>query len=127
MTPAGVLATIALLTGRPYAETAPEIVRLIAVLMMLIFPLTLAYVVIVHKAMGLGVVVRQGLQYALAQRAVRALQILIGVAVMWGLLGILADPTKRQVDRVRWMALGVIFMVFFQRSTCSPIWESMCG
>ena len=115
MTPAGVLATIALVTGSSYGSTAPDAVRLVAVLMMLVFPLTLAYVVIVHKAMGLGVVVRQGLQYALAQRAVRALQIVIGFAVMWGLLDILADPAKRRVDRIRWMALGIIFMVFFQR------------
>ena len=115
MAPAGVIATIALVTGRLYGDIAPDLVKLIVVLMMLIFPLTLAYVVIVHKAMGVGMAIRQGLQYALAQRAVRFIQMAVGIAVLFALLEIFSDPGKRQVDRVRWMGLGVLFMVFFQR------------
>ncbi|MBK5255026.1 MAG: SpoIIE family protein phosphatase [Vicinamibacteria bacterium] len=115
MAPAGVLATLALLTGRSYGSGVPDIVNLIAILMMMLLPLTLAYVVIVHKAMGVGMVVRQGLQYALAQRAVRFIQIVMGFVVAFGLLEIFSDPQKRQVDRLRWMGLALIFLVFFQR------------
>ena len=113
--PAGVIALLAILTGQTFSEAAPDVVKFAAILTMLVFPLTLAYVVIVHKAMGLGVVVRQGLQYALAHRAVRAMQILMGFVVAWGLIDILSDPSSRRVDRVRWMALAVLFMVLFQR------------
>jgi sigma-B regulation protein RsbU (phosphoserine phosphatase) len=115
MTPAGVIATIALVSGRGWAQGLPNVISLIAVLMMMIFPLTLAYVVIVHKAMGIGMVIRQGLQYALAQRAVRFVQIFMGFVVAFGLLEILSDPQKRQVDRLRSMALAVLFMVLFQK------------
>jgi sigma-B regulation protein RsbU (phosphoserine phosphatase) len=115
MTPAGIIATIALVTGRGWSQGLPDVIGLIAVLMMMIFPLTLAYVVIVHKAMGIGMVIRQGLQYALAQRAVRIVQILMGFVVAFGLLEILSDPQKRQVDRLRSMALAILFMVLFQK------------
>jgi sigma-B regulation protein RsbU (phosphoserine phosphatase) len=115
MTPAAAIALVALVTGQPYGRGVPDLVNLIAILMMLILPLTLAYVVIVHKAMGVAVVIRQGLQYALAQRAVRFIQIVTGFIVAFGLLEIFSDPQKRQVDRLRWMVLALIFMVLFQR------------
>jgi DNA-binding beta-propeller fold protein YncE len=44
--------------------------------MLLLFPLTLAYVIVVQKAMDVRVVLRQGLQYALARNGVRTLQVL---------------------------------------------------
>ncbi len=50
MTPAAAMALIALATGQRYARGVPDLVNLIAILMMLILPLTLAYVVIVHTA-----------------------------------------------------------------------------
>lgn len=115
MIPATMVATVAVVTGQAYSDVGPDSVRLVAALMMLIFPLTLAYVVIVHKAMGVGTIVRQGLQYALAQRAVRFLQIIMGFAVAFGLLEVFSDPQERRVDRLRWMGLALIFMVLLQR------------
>ncbi|MEO8502161.1 MAG: hypothetical protein ABI565_14670, partial [Vicinamibacteria bacterium] len=115
MTPAALLAALALVTGTRYGALAPNSLRVVAGLMMLLFPMVLAYVVIVHKAMGVGMAIRQGLQYALAQRAIRFVQMAIGIVVLFGLLEIFSDPMKRQVDRVRWLGLAVLFMVFFQR------------
>jgi phosphoserine phosphatase RsbU/P len=45
------------------------------------FAPALAYVILVHRAMDVRVVLRQGLQYALARRGVRALRVLTGVAL----------------------------------------------
>ncbi len=115
MTPAALIATTALLTGRSYSAAAPQFVLVGAGLMMLIFPLTLAYVVIVHKAMGVGMVIRQGLQYALARRAVRVVQILIGFGVAVGLVQLLSDPRNRAVDRLRWIGLAVFSMAMLER------------
>lgn len=115
MAPATTLATLALVTGRPFGTYAPEWVLVATVVSMMIFPVVLAYVVIVHKAMGVGMAIRQGLQYALAQRAVRFIQMAVAIAVLFGLLEIFSDPGKRQVDRVRSLGLGVLFLVFFQR------------
>lgn len=115
MVPAMILATFALLTGTAFGVSVPNPVLWATVLIMMIFPAVLAYVVIVHKAMGVGMAIRQGLQYALAQRAVRFIQMAVAIAVLFGLLEIFSDPGKRQVDRVRWLGLGVLFLVFFQR------------
>jgi len=115
MAPVTIIATVALLTGRGWNQVGPEAVRAFAVLMMLIFPLTLAYVVIVHKAMGVGMVIRQGLQYALAQRALRFMQILVGVSVLFALTDFLTDPGNRRVDRVRWIGLALLFVVLMQK------------
>lgn len=51
------------------------------IVMMLAFPLTMAYVIVVHRAMDVRVVVRQGLQYVLARGGIRAIQIGLVVAV----------------------------------------------
>ena len=115
LTPSGIVATMALVRKTSYGAGVPDVLLAFMVAMMLIFPLTLAYVVIVHKAMGIGVAIRQGLQYALAQRAVRIVQVLVGIAVGAGLVELLADPDNRRVDRVQWMAGAVLFVVLFQR------------
>lgn len=47
-----------------------------------IFPLTLAYLVIVHRALDIRVVLRTGLQYALASNAVKIAQIVISVTLV---------------------------------------------
>ena len=49
--------------------------------MLLAFPLTMAYVIVVHRAMDVRVVVRQGLQYVLARGGIRAIQVALLVAV----------------------------------------------
>ena len=50
----------------------PDWVYLIIIGPLLLFPLTMAYVVVVHRAMDVRVVVRQGLQYLLARGSLRA-------------------------------------------------------
>ena len=94
--------------------------------MVLVFPLTLAYVIVVHRAMDVRVVIRQGLQYVLARGGIRVIQIalLVGAtiaattlltesdagaasvaAVVAGLAGVaalagrFADRLRRWVDR----------------------------
>jgi phosphoserine phosphatase RsbU/P len=50
-------------------------------LMFLLLPVTLAYVIVVQRAMDVRVVIRQGLQYTLARRGVLILQILLSAAL----------------------------------------------
>jgi sigma-B regulation protein RsbU (phosphoserine phosphatase) len=55
------------------------------VLPLILFPLTLAYVIVVQKAMGVSVALRQGLQYTLAKGGIRVLQfVLIGAVIVAG-------------------------------------------
>ncbi len=87
--PACLILIYGILTGTSggISGIAPWWLALFALLLMLVFPLMMAYVIIVHRAMDVRVVVRQGLQYALAQNGVKILQFImlfgIGLAVWW--------------------------------------------
>ncbi len=52
----------------------PKWVELPALLLTFLFPVTLAYSIVAHKAMDITVVLRQGMQYTLARRGVGVLQ-----------------------------------------------------
>ncbi len=72
-----------------FYDIAPGWYAFLALSFMLVFPLTMAYVIVVHRAMDVSVVVRQGLQYGLAKGGVRVLQMLllfgIGMGVYWSI------------------------------------------
>jgi signal transduction histidine kinase len=55
---------------------------LLSSLMLVVFPLSLAHVIIVQRAMDLSAVVRQGLKYAMARRGLLGIRILSSVAVI---------------------------------------------
>jgi phosphoserine phosphatase RsbU/P len=55
---------------------------IIAVAALLIFPLSMAYVIVVHRAMDVHLVIRQGLQYLLARQGILVMQVLIAVAII---------------------------------------------
>ncbi len=72
-TPALLLALTAWLRG---TFEFPDWLTSIVLVLFALFPLTLAYVIVVQRAMDVRVVLRQGLQYALAKNGVRVLQVL---------------------------------------------------
>jgi phosphoserine phosphatase RsbU/P len=55
---------------------------LVSIATLLVFPLTMAYVIVVHRAMDVRVVLRQGLQYLLATSGIRILQIAISAGII---------------------------------------------
>ncbi len=67
-----------------FFDFVPFWLALLALLLMLLFPMTMAYVIVVHRAMNVSVVVRQGLQYALAKGGIRVLQFLMLIAIGLG-------------------------------------------
>jgi len=69
--------------------------------MMLTFPLTMAYVVVVHRAMDVRVVIRQGVQYVLARGGIRVIQIALVVAASIAATSLLSgDPGMLRVSVV---------------------------
>lgn len=85
-------------------------------------PLTLAYVVLVQRAMDVRILVRQGTKYALARATVWGVQIALVVAVSYRLL--LPLLTQEQVSRNQlWqgaiflLLIAVIGFVFRKKST----------
>ena len=55
---------------------------LLTTLPLALFPVTLAYVTVVQRALDLRVLIRQSLQYALARRGVVVIQVLVSVCVV---------------------------------------------
>jgi phosphoserine phosphatase RsbU/P len=74
---------------------------------MMIFPLTLAYVVVVEHAMDVRMVIREGVQYALASKGVRVLQGLMIVAVV-AIASTMAGSTgASRAQKLTYVAIGV--------------------
>jgi sigma-B regulation protein RsbU (phosphoserine phosphatase) len=72
-----------------------------------IFPLTLAYVVVVQRALEVRMVIRQGFQYALATRGVRVLQgiLIVGVVLMASTMAGSTGVSRPQ--KLAYIAVGV--------------------
>jgi sigma-B regulation protein RsbU (phosphoserine phosphatase) len=69
--------------------------------MVLAFPLTMAYVIVVHRAMDVRVVIRQGVQYVLARGGIRVIQIALVVAVSIAATALLSgDPGMIRISIV---------------------------
>jgi sigma-B regulation protein RsbU (phosphoserine phosphatase) len=60
----------------------PPWLAVICLLTLILFPLTIAYVIVVQRAMDVRMVVRSGVQYALASGGIRILQIALVVGVV---------------------------------------------
>jgi sigma-B regulation protein RsbU (phosphoserine phosphatase) len=95
MTPFFLIFLYSITTGAKgsFFDMVPGWIVIIALILMNLFPLTMAYVIVVHRAMDVRVVVRQGLQYALATSGVKVLQfILLGVVIL-GVIWIFRSST----------------------------------
>jgi sigma-B regulation protein RsbU (phosphoserine phosphatase) len=82
MTPACILFVAQNIKGGELQQIFPEWFVLSALSLMLLFPITLAYVIVVHRALDVRVVLRMGLQYALATSGIRVLQIILTAAIL---------------------------------------------
>lgn len=72
-----------------------------------LFPLTLAYVIVVHRAMDVRVVLRQGLQYALAKNGVMVIQAILTVGVFFAAVTLVEGGSRNRVEKVVLIVLGV--------------------
>ena len=100
-----------LFTGRSPFQGVPGWLAIPAVLGFFIFPVTLAYVIVVDRAMDVRVVVRQGLQYALARGGVFVLLAILGMGIMITMVAILRAGSARTVDLVGVLGAGMILMM----------------
>jgi sigma-B regulation protein RsbU (phosphoserine phosphatase) len=84
-TPSIVVSLYARLQGKSPTEIYPAWLIAMVLIPLVLFPLTLSYVIVVQKAMGVGVALRQGLQYTLARSGIRILQLIaIGTVIVAG-------------------------------------------
>ncbi len=76
-----VIEVFSLIRGKSIYDIFPDWVIGLGLALTTVFPLTLAYVIVVQRAMDVRVVIRQGLQYGLAKTGIRILQ-MIAIAVV---------------------------------------------
>ncbi len=88
---------------------------LLAVLALFLFPLTMTYVVLVQRALDVGVVVRQGMQYALARGGVRALQVVLTGGILLVVGWMAADPSTRRAQKMQFICFGVMVIFLIRR------------
>jgi phosphoserine phosphatase RsbU/P len=103
--PLFILGLVAGILGKS-TDVAPQWVIAIAASMLVIFPLTLAYVIVVQRAMDVRVVVRQGLKYALARNGIRILQVVISLATAYFVLKLVSNPAVHPVWKAAAVVLG---------------------
>ena len=92
----------------------PWWVSVLVYLMLLLLPVTLAYVIVVQRAMDVRVVIRQGLQYTLARRGVLILQILLSAALFIVLALLMTSHAMKPLATVAALAAGLwgIFLLY---------------
>src|SRR6267378_5904421 len=113
MTPIFLLIVVNLILGRAPIPNDSAVLTFVVLLMLLGFPLTMAYVIVVQRAMDVRVVVRQGVQYLLASRGVLFLQALLSAMVIFAAGSLTLDGMNRP-QRIRLMALGVTSVALIQ-------------
>jgi sigma-B regulation protein RsbU (phosphoserine phosphatase) len=109
LTPSFIIIIIALVSNARgnFFSIAPFWFAFIAIMFFFLFPLTLAYVIIVHRAMDVRVVIRQGLQYALAKNSIWVLQILLLCSVLFGLVWFVQNTRETNLGIVLFFVVGV--------------------
>jgi sigma-B regulation protein RsbU (phosphoserine phosphatase) len=96
-------------------DSLPKPLIIAIILLLFIFPATLAYVIVVQKAMDVRVAVRQGLQYALAQRAMGIVTALVVMGVIWLTFESVTRDGMRSARQLTIIALAVLAVVLLQR------------
>jgi phosphoserine phosphatase RsbU/P len=115
LAPACILFIVQNIKGGELEQIFPEWFVLSALSLMLLFPITLAYVIVVHRAMDVRVVIRQGLQYGLATTGIRVLQVVLGFIVIWTAVNLSLDPTRSKPQKITVIAWGVVLVIGLRR------------
>jgi len=115
MGPACILFVVQAIKGSPFEGIFPLWLVLSALSLMLLFPVTLAYVIVVHRAMDVRVVIRQGLQYGLATTGTRVVQVILGFIIIWTAVNLSLDPTRSKPQKIAVIAWGVVFVIWLRR------------
>ncbi|HEY1240807.1 MAG TPA: SpoIIE family protein phosphatase [Bryobacteraceae bacterium] len=116
LTPLFLIVLYGLARGREVFEGVATPLRLGSLLLLPLFPFTLAYVIVVHRALDVSVVVRQSVKYTLARGGLWALRI---IALVWAAYAIsnAFNSNARAVDRVRAGASAMLVLALQRRFT----------
>jgi len=103
------------IVGKSPAELFPEWLIVLVLAPLTLFPLSLAYVIVVQKAMEVRVAVRQGLQYTLARGGVRLLQRGAVAVVIVTAFAMANNPDRNRPQKLTVIAVGIIAVFSLRR------------
>jgi phosphoserine phosphatase RsbU/P len=115
LTPLFLLAIAALLTSKPTVEGFSAWLAVPSLLMLILFPVTLAYVIVVHYAVDVRVIVRQGIKHALARRGVAVLRVAASGGVAYGTMLEVQRHHAHYLWRVVAVGAGVALLLATRR------------
>lgn len=111
LTPSFFLTIYSMATGQDWGRGVPEWALLIVIVALTVFPMTLAYVVVVHRAMEIRGVLRQSMKYALARNGLSVLRGIVVAAAAFFILK-LDKSTERGIGQ-QVAALGLSGLAWF--------------
>jgi len=113
LAPFFVLLFIALIRKTDVGEAMPEWIVLTIVGILFLFPLTLAYVVVVQRAMDVRLLIRQGTKYFFARQSIVIVSILLTIWMAYNISRFFSSPGHhRVVDVVRIFGIILFFFTF---------------
>jgi len=114
LTPLFLLVAASIVTGRDVGQGIPEWVNISVFLILLMFPLSLAYVVVVQRAMDLRIIIRQGTRYAFARESLTMIRVGLAIWMAFSLNDFFRHPDHQRSDIIRiFLILGVFFAFRF--------------
>jgi sigma-B regulation protein RsbU (phosphoserine phosphatase) len=99
-------------TGHDVGSGIPPWLSLAALCIFTLFPLSLAYAVVVHRAMDLRILIRQGSQYALARTGIWIIRFLIITGVASSIATLLSHHPYRLDDAITAAAFILLLIVW---------------
>jgi phosphoserine phosphatase RsbU/P len=120
LVPAISITLVGIVRGVTPDHLIPAWLLFIFLLLVLFFPLTLAYVIVVHRAVDVRVALRQGLQYALAKNGVLALQIIASSVAIFAAATLATDAGRNRPQKITAIALGFL-AVFLLRQVAAKL------
>jgi phosphoserine phosphatase RsbU/P len=116
LTPSFIVVLISLVRDTDPFRGLPDWVVITTLLALTLFPATLAYLIVVHRAMEVRVVLRQGLQYALARGGIRALQFLATAVVTFAAAALLAGGHSNRPQKITTISAGIAVVFLARRA-----------
>lgn len=113
LTPIFILIIITLVQGKPPLEGVPVWLLLPVLLVLFLFPLTLAHVIVVQRAMDVSVVIRQGVRYAFAKGGVMTLSFLILNAIIFLMIWEIKKESTSplEISAIIFVGVSLIFAI----------------
>lgn len=123
LAPILIMVAISVITGKAIENSYPAWLFLSALGFLFLFPVTLAYAVVVHRAIDVRVVIRQSIQYALAKNGVRILQLAATAGILLGALTFILDARHNRYQKITTIVAGVGLVVLTRRGTDRLRWR----